>query len=478
MIAIGNFTRSSSFRVGALLTSLAVAAIIFIVYFWRIASSDVFLREAQAAVDAEAFAYSLVYQHQGVEGVIRTMGEQGLAQWSISDDTIVALQTSSGELLIGNITAWPTIQNAQSLGNERQNNTQTALVTATPAVDTANPPHSSPSTFTHKVLFKRIQLGDYRLFIGRNIHDLYSAQWLGKTFSWVIVVLLSVLGMISFAVASYVVKRINRMSQTADNIIRTGSLQERLEIDSNWDDLSRLSVVFNQMLDTIENSVNNIKSVSDSIAHDLRTPLARLRNSLEKIDDPVLRDDTISEADNLLNMFNSLLRISGLESARKKEGFCTVSLKDITVDVIDLYHPLAEERHLNLIDQLAEVAIFADPNLLFQAIANVLDNAVKYTPSGGTITVQLISTATRIALLFNDNGPGVKVDDISRLERRFFRADDSRSTQGNGLGLSLVSAIVNMHDGKLWFIHDPMMQGHGLGVVFSFPRSPISPLGK
>lgn len=88
MIAIGNFTRSSSFRVGALLTSLAVAAIIFIVYFWRIASSDVFLREAQAAVDAEAFAYSLVYQHQGVEGVIRTMGEQGLAQWSISDDTI------------------------------------------------------------------------------------------------------------------------------------------------------------------------------------------------------------------------------------------------------------------------------------------------------------------------------------------------------------------------------------------------------
>ena len=471
MIAIGNFTRSSSFRVGALLTSLAVAAIIFIVYFWRIASSDVFLREAKAAVNAEAYAYAMVYEYQGVEGVVRAMSERGLAQWSISDDTIVALQASSGELLGGNVTSWPYIESVQTMGNDGQNDTQTALITATPIIDVANPPHSSPLPFTHKVLFKRIQLGNNRLFIGRNIHDLYSAQWLGKTFSWVIVVLLSVLGMISFAVASYVVKRINRMSQTADNIIRTGSLQERLEIDSNWDDLSRLSVVFNQMLDTIENSVNNIKSVSDSIAHDLRTPLARLRNSLQKIDDPSLRDDTIAEADNLLNMFNSLLRISGLESARKKEGFCTVSLKDITVDVIDLYHPFAEEHHLKLIDQLTEVSLFADPNLLFQAIANVLDNAVKYTPSGGTVTVQLTCTPSRIALLINDNGPGVKADDIPHLERRFFRADDSRSTQGNGLGLSLVSAIVSMHDGHLWFIHDPMMQGHGLGVVFSFPRS-------
>ena len=444
MIAIGNFTRSSSFRVGALLTSLAVAAIIFIVYFWRIASSDVFLREAKAAVNAEAYAYAMVYEYQGVEGVVRAMSERGLAQWSISDDTIVALQASSGELLGGNVTSWPYIESVQTMGNDGQDDTQTALITATPIINAANPPHSSPLPFTHKVLFKRIQLGDNRLFIGRNIHDLYSAQWLGKTFSWVIVVLLSVLGMISFAVASYVVKRINRMSQTA---------------------------VFNQMLDTIENSVNNIKSVSDSIAHDLRTPLARLRNSLQKIDDPSLRDDTIAEADNLLNMFNSLLRISGLESARKKEGFCTVSLKDITVDVIDLYHPFAEEHHLKLIDQLTEVSLFADPNLLFQAIANVLDNAVKYTPSGGTVTVQLTCTPARIALLINDNGPGVKADDIPHLERRFFRADDSRSTQGNGLGLSLVSAIVSMHDGHLWFIHDPMMQGHGLGVVFSFPRS-------
>ena len=137
MIAIGNFTRSSSFRVGALLTSLAVAAIIFIVYFWRIASSDVFLREAKAAVNAEAYAYAMVYEYQGVEGVVRAMSERGLAQWSISDDTIVALQASSGELLGGNVTSWPNIESVQTMGNDGQGDTQTALITATPIIDAA-----------------------------------------------------------------------------------------------------------------------------------------------------------------------------------------------------------------------------------------------------------------------------------------------------------------------------------------------------
>ena len=164
------------------------------------------------------------------------------------------------------------------------------------------------------------------MFVGRNIDDLYSAQWLGKTFGWIIIALLCVLGAISFAVALYVVKRINRMAQTADYIIRTGNLEERLEIDSNWDDLSRLAVVFNHMLDTIESAVNNIKSVSDSIAHDLRTPLARLRNNLEHIGDEKLRHETTYEADKLLNMFNSLLRISKLETVHKKEGFSRSSV--------------------------------------------------------------------------------------------------------------------------------------------------------
>ena len=322
----------------------------------------------------------------------------------------------------------------------------------------------------HQALMRETNLGEYELYVGRGIDDLYSAQWFGKTFSWIIVVLLCTLSILSFAIAVYVVNRINRMSQTADKIIKTGSLEERLEIDSNWDDLSSLSFVFNQMLDTIESSVNNIKSVTDSIAHDLRTPLSRLRNTLEKIEDDELRSETTQEADNLLNMFNSLLRISGLETTNKKEGFCSTDARAIVEDVVDLYHPLAEERNIQLSSNLDDVTMLADPNLLFQAVANVLDNAIKYSNENSMVTVQLTTTPKHIVIAVNDAGIGVGEHEIINLERRFYRADGSRTSKGNGLGLSLVSAIVKLHDGQTWFVHDPLMKGHGLGVVFCFPK--------
>ena len=331
-------------------------------------------------------------------------------------------------------------------------------------------PNSSVRKTLRQALMREVTLGDHVLYVGRGIDDLYSAQWFGKTFSWIIVVLLCTLSVLSFAIAVYVVNRINRMSQTADKIIKTGNLQERLEIDSNWDDLSSLSLVFNQMLDTIESSVNNIKSVTDSIAHDLRTPLSRLRNTLEKIEDDQLREDTTQEADNLLNMFNSLLRISGLETTNKKEGFCTTDVRAIVEDVVDLYHPLAEERDITLSSELDAVTMLADPNLLFQAVANVLDNAIKYSNENSVVTVQLSTTANHIVIAVNDAGIGVGEHEIVNLERRFYRADGSRTSKGNGLGLSLVSAIVKLHDGNIWFVHDPLVKGHGLGVVFTFKR--------
>lgn len=465
MIAIGDFTRSSSFRVGVLLTSLAVAAIIFIIYFWRLASSDVFIREAKAAVDAETYALSQLYQNLGLQSVVNAIETRDFPDTQSTDNTFVALQNSQQELVAGNVDTWPLARSS-----DKNSNTDNSGIIALKLPYSLMSSHGNTDTPSKNILYNAIPLGDHTLFVGRNIQDLYSAQWLGKTFSWVVVALLCILGVISFAVATYVVRRINRMSQTADNIICTGNLKERLEIDSNWDDLSRLSLVFNQMLDTIETSVNNIKSVSDSIAHDLRTPLARLRNTLEKIEDETLRNETTQEADNLLNMFNSLLRISGLETTGKKEGFCETDLRSIVADVIDLYMPVAEDRKIQLVSQLSAYHTVADPNLLFQAVANILDNAIKYTPDKGTVTVQLTHASSNFVIMVNDNGLGVSEDDISQLERRFFRADGSRSTHGNGLGLSLVSAIVKLHKGALWFVHDPLMQGQGLGVVITLPR--------
>jgi signal transduction histidine kinase len=464
MIAIRDFTRSSSFRVGALLTTLASIAIVLIIYFWRLTSSDVFITESNAAINAKADAITTLYKKLGIGAVIEVVNngsftasssyQSGLSQYETARTFLVI--SRNDQVVAGNLTSIPAITTRHLFDNY---NTAELIVTYKG--------DQEPKTL-HQALLKQVELGDYVLHVGRGIDDLYSAQWFGKTFSWIIVILLCLLSVLSFAIAVYVVNRINRMSQTADKIIKTGSLEERLEIDSSWDDLSSLSFVFNQMLDTIENSVNNIKSVTDSIAHDLRTPLARLRNTLEKIEDDNLREETTQEADNLLNMFNSLLRISGLETTSKKEGFCPTELRDIIDDVVDLYHPLAEERDISLHSSLQPVMMNADPNLMFQAVANVLDNAIKYSPSGGRVEVSLSDTNGRIVVSVNDCGIGVKEQEIESLERRFYRAESSRTSKGNGLGLSLVSAIVKLHDGKLWFVHDPLMQGRGLGVVFSF----------
>ena len=466
MIAIRDFTRSSSFRVGVLLTTLACIAIVLIVYFWRLTSSDLFISESNAAVNAKTNALITLYENLGIEAVKLAIAKDngqhspnGSTITSASDHlrSFVALSKDE-QVVAGNLSSIPLV-----LERHKGASFATAEIVITR-------PNSTTRKTLRQALMREVTLGDHVLYVGRGIDDLYSAQWFGKTFSWIIVVLLCTLSVLSFAIAVYVVNRINRMSQTADKIIKTGNLQERLEIDSNWDDLSSLSFVFNQMLDTIESSVNNIKSVTDSIAHDLRTPLSRLRNTLEKIEDTQLREDTTQEADNLLNMFNSLLRISGLETTNKKEGFCSTDVRAIVEDVVDLYHPLAEERDITLSSELNAVTLLADPNLLFQAVANVLDNAIKYSNEKSVVTVQLSTTASHIVIAVNDAGIGVGEHEIVNLERRFYRADGSRTSKGNGLGLSLVSAIVKLHDGHIWFIHDPLVEGHGLGVVFTFKR--------
>ena len=466
MIAIRDFTRSSSFRVGVLLTTLACIAIVLIVYFWRLTSSDLFISESNAAVNAKTNALITLYENLGIDAVKLAIAKDngqhspnGSTITSASDHlrSFVALSKDE-QVVAGNLSSIPLV-----LERHKGASFATAEIVITR-------PNSTTRKTLRQALMREVILGDHVLYVGRGIDDLYSAQWFGKTFSWIIVVLLCTLSVLSFAIAVYVVNRINRMSQTADKIIKTGNLQERLEIDSNWDDLSSLSFVFNQMLDTIESSVNNIKSVTDSIAHDLRTPLSRLRNTLEKIEDTQLREDTTQEADNLLNMFNSLLRISGLETTNKKEGFCSTDVRAIVEDVVDLYHPLAEERDITLSSELVAVTMLADPNLLFQAVANVLDNAIKYSNEKSVVTVQLSTTASHIVIAVNDAGIGVGEHEIVNLERRFYRADGSRTSKGNGLGLSLVSAIVKLHDGHIWFIHDPLVEGHGLGVVFTFKR--------
>jgi signal transduction histidine kinase len=212
------------------------------------------------------------------------------------------------------------------------------------------------------------------------------------------------------------------------------------------------------MLERIGALMSSVRQVSDNIAHDLRTPLTRLRTKLELANaeagapEPLRTavEGAIADAEELLATFNALLRIARIESGRGTAGFTEVDLARLVEDVADLYEPLAAERQ-----QRFEVAadttapVRGDRDLLFQAAANLVDNAIKYTPESGRIQVSVTQAAGEVGLQVADSGPGVPAEMREKVLERFFRLDDSRTTPGNGLGLSLVKAVVELHGGSL-----------------------------
>ncbi|MBB3046876.1 signal transduction histidine kinase [Litorivivens lipolytica] len=264
-----------------------------------------------------------------------------------------------------------------------------------------------------------------------------------------------ILGIIGGAiVAGRLVRRIDDMNQSLNRIM-SGDLTERVELHDSHGDFRRMAVNLNKMLDKIEQLMLGMRQVSDNIAHDLRTPLTRLRNKLSDLqqssNEPEKVQALIDEADGLLATFSALLRIAQVESGNPRSGFTEIDIKTILLDVIELYEPLALEKEQQVETDLATVpATRGDKNLLFQAIANLVDNAIKYTPDGGRVMVRLWAQQNQIVIEVSDSGPGVSPAEREKVLQRFYRVEASRSQQpGNGLGLSLVNAVVKLHGGSV-----------------------------
>lgn len=299
------------------------------------------------------------------------------------------------------------------------------------------------------------RLSDGRiLVIGRNIDELLG--FLGRIerillLALVPAVLLCVGGGVLAGLRAQ--RRLTVLRRAAARIM-AGHLTERLPVHARGDDLDQLVHIVNRMLDELETLVRDIKGVGDDIAHDLRTPLTWVRARLERGRDHATSQHELNEAveeaidglDQALDVVVALLRIAEIEHGRRYAGFGQLDLGDIVAEVGELYAPIAEDRGLCLeVHADAVPAVAGDRDLLFEAVANLVDNAMKFTPLGGRVSVSVETAARGPLIRVADTGPGIPAQERENVFRRFYRSDKSRHTDGVGLGLNLVAAVVNLH---------------------------------
>ncbi|AHE53833.1 hypothetical protein NX02_10580 [Sphingomonas sanxanigenens DSM 19645 = NX02] len=254
-------------------------------------------------------------------------------------------------------------------------------------------------------------------------------------------------------------RRLESVSATARRVIG-GDLSERIPLRGTGDDFDQLAETLNLMLARIELLVESVHRVSDSIAHELRTPLARLRANLEDlaVTHPAgtpaaeaLLDQASQEAARLQSVFDALLRIARIEVGRHQRDDVAFDLAALLADAVEFYGPEAQDRDIALVTAIdTGLCIVADRDLIFQAVSNLLDNAIKYTPSGGTVQIRATRHGTTLHLVIEDNGSGVDPQYLPRLTERFFRAPNSGQS-GTGLGLALVAAVARVHGSDLAF---------------------------
>ena len=248
-------------------------------------------------------------------------------------------------------------------------------------------------------------------------------------------------------------RRLSEVNRRIQRIV-TGDLRERLPTRKGNDPFDQLAVSVNRMLGEIETLVHEIAGVGNDIAHDLRTPLTRVRARLERgrarattLDElRTVVDQSIGGLDQSLAVVTALLRIAEIEHNRRLEGFSQVQLAQLVREVGDLYEPIAEDKHVTLqVEAADEATVHGDRDLLFEAVANLVDNAVKFTPEGERVTLALLRRDGGSVIRVKDTGPGISEAERAAVVKRFYRSDKSRNSEGLGLGLSLVAAIVKLH---------------------------------
>ncbi|WP_295449475.1 HAMP domain-containing sensor histidine kinase [uncultured Thiodictyon sp.] len=428
--------KSSSFRLALLymsLLSISVGILLSFIYWSTAGFMD---RQTDATIGAEIQGLAEQYRERGLPGLSTVIQERitrdpaGAGLYILADADL--------KPVLGNLDRWPAgFLDTSGWMRFRLRN--------------RGPDHAEEHAARGQVFRLR---GDLLLLVGRDVRDLERTRRVildALTWGLAMTAALALLG--GWVLSQRVLRRLEAINQTSREIME-GDLSRRIPVGGSDDDFDQLAAGLNQMLARIESLMAGVRQVSDNIAHDLRTPLTRLHTKLELLRAELgdthparaIAEQTIADAEELLTTFNALLRIARIEAGGRRAAFAPVDLVPLVEDLAELYEPVAAEREQYLtVSAPRDAWVIGDRDLLFQALGNLVDNAVKYTPEGGRIDLRLAGIEQAILIEIADNGPGIPEQLRAEVFRRFFRADHSRSTPGSGLGLSLVQAVIQLH---------------------------------
>jgi signal transduction histidine kinase len=436
-----------------------VALVLFAAPLWYAWQGTI--REGRAEIlQADAQRLTDIYRRDGAEALKSFIDAR--LRLRLVGDRILLLTDAARHPVAGNLEVWPNVPTTPGdygvqidLGSKGM---QTALV------------HVAT-------------LGNYNLLVGRDnrlFAPLEERFWFGLTGA---IAILSIAGLlIGLTTRRALMSRIDSIRLTVSAIIH-GDLAHRLPTHLKDDELNTLSRTINGMLDQIEQLVHGVRNVSNSIAHDLRTPLAELRSRLEEL--ALIRpppeqafaevDGAVADVDRVIRIFDALLRLAEIDAGLRRSGFVAVDAADLAESAVEFYAPAAELKGIALAFQAdGPTTVAGDPVLLAQALSNLIDNALKFTPDNGMIGVSVQShPGGFVEIAVADNGPGISDAEKVKVVERFYRGDASRGTPGVGLGLSLAQAVAKLHGTALeLFDRNP-----GLRVVLTIPAdsAPAAP---
>jgi len=443
--------RSSAVSLALGYSILGFAALILFAaplwYAWettiREGRAEILLADAQRLTD--------IYRRDGADGLKKFIDAR--VHMQIAGERILLMTDSALHPLAGNLDAWP------------------KRVPAAPGdyriqVDM---PGGSQTAMVHVAM-----LGGYNLLVGRDnrlFAPLEKRFWYGLSGA---IGVLFVAGLsIGLITRRALMSRVHSIQQTISAIIH-GDLTHRLPTQLADDELNTLSCTINGMLEQIELLVHGIKNVSNSIAHDLRTPLAELRSRLEQLS--LIRppmgeafdeiDGAVADVDRVIRIFDALLRLAEIDAGMRRSGFVQVDIADLAATAVEFYAPAAELRNIALrFHSQGPMPASGDPILLAQALSNLIDNAIKFSPENGVIDVGVQRRGGVAEIVVSDNGPGIADAEKAKVLERFYRGDASRGTPGVGLGLSVVQAIAKLHGNAL----ELSDRSPGLRDVLSLP---------